>query len=412
MPNPNPALNAVVARCRASLDQRYQPIGQVRADFDAACDALEPPPTHAARAQAWRDVVGKPEAPVLRAVQPVARSAGAGQVSLYQGDVFALQADQWLCSAFQDTVSPSGGVWKAFWRSAARNGGSWSEHSPGGLVAVDPDRQVATLQRNPRAAGGLPTIVLFGRGSRRERSAHGAPDWPERVYFDGLQTARALAREGRLGRRIAMPVLFSELHGVPYEAAIAQQRAFALDLVRQQEGVREVQISVLGAPRADRLLAAWHLASGDQHATPRDAIAPWVANSVASLQAELRGSLSPDLPPWLCTALGEVLARLDEEPVYLNDVAVLARNVAERWAAARCARAGMKPNTSLASMVSQLRGKAGTPHRTLLYIDAIRELGNVGAHFQRAPHPLEPADLVTLLLGLQGVARLERELRG
>jgi hypothetical protein len=62
----------------------------------------------------------------------------------------------------------------------------------------------------------------------------GSDAWPEWVYFDGLRVCRQLQRETRLGRRIAMPVLFATQHRVRYETAIALQRLFALDLLRQE----------------------------------------------------------------------------------------------------------------------------------------------------------------------------------
>ena len=412
---PHPDLSAVVQRARLMLDEHNHPIGAVRRQFEQDCASLDPSPSKKAREDAWSEVVGRPTAPQLVAVQPVPRASSTGQVSLYQGDVFALQADQWICSAFYPDVSPTGGAWRSFWRRAARNGGSWSNQTPDDLVPLDPQGQVALLRTCPGAKDGLPTLVLFGRYSPRERTARAAAnptDWPERVYFDALHAVRQLGRTGKLGRRVAMPVLFSELHGVPYDQAIALQRQFALDLVRQEEQVQEVAISVLDEHRTGRLLQAWHLASGDTLASHRKQFPAWLRDTLAILVADLRQSLDHTLVPWLSEALGQVLDRIEADPVYLNDVAVLARSTTERWAEARCQQAGIKATQDLSSMVGQLRGRAGTPHRTLHYLDSIRVLGNVGAHFQKAPHPLEPTDLVTLLLGLQALVRLDKEFGG
>jgi hypothetical protein len=278
MPHTDPALLAIIDDAQRLLDHAYQPIGEVRAHFDRRCAALEPAPSKQAASEAWREVVGQVAPPNLLAVQTVARASTTGQVSLHRGDVFSLPADQWLCSAFHDSVSPTGGVWRSFWQAAARHGPSWTERQSHPPAPLDPDGQIALVDTCPGRTDGLPTIVLFGRYSPRERAAHqwGSPeDWPERVYFDGLLAARGLARRGQLGRRIAMPVLFSELHGVPYDRAIELQRAFALDLVRQEEGVQEVLISVLDDDDAQRLVQAWHLAAGDPHATLSDPLICW-----------------------------------------------------------------------------------------------------------------------------------------
>ena len=88
----------------------------------------------------------------------------------------------------------------------------------------------------------------------------------------------------------------------------------------------------------------------------------------------------------------------------------MVRNMIEKWAHQCCQNAGLKESINLAKMMSQLRVRSGSPNRSIQNLDALRELGNVGAHFNRAPHPLEPADLITMLVGLTAMIKLDSEL--
>lgn len=404
----DPRLVSLVDQCRHELDGRFHAVSTVRRRFDAGGAAFP----KAERERAWRAVMRRPARPSLLALQPVSRPGGTGQISLFQGDAFYLDADQWFGSAFRGVVDPSGGAWVGFWRAAARNGNAWADHRGLRMESVDPDQQLHLLDVNPAGKGGLPTLVIAGRFGRRHAQGEeeGSDAWPEWVYFDALRVCRRLQREGRLGSRVAMPVLFSELHGVPYARAIALQRRFALDLLRQEETVREVMISVLTPTAADALLDAWHLAAGDKDATLLTDLPPWVLKAIDTLEGDVRGALGTEDDAALRQGVQDVLQRLRKRPLYLNDIAVLARNVVEEWAQRRSTAAGLKSTANLASMVSHLRGRTGTPNRSLLYVDAIRELGNVGAHHRLAPHPLSSEDLVIILMGLKAMLRVEREL--
>jgi hypothetical protein len=406
----DPALRALVDRCRHELEHRFRSVADVRKVFEAgAGDAAK-----AQQDRAWAAVMRRPAPAELLAVHPVSRPGGTGQISLFQGDVFGLDADQWFGSSFRSVVDPSGGAWVGFWRAAARNGNAWADVGPPPMRSVDPDGQLHLLDVNPADRDGLPTLVMAGRFGRRHRQgeAQGSDDWPEWVYFDALRVCRQLQREGRLGTRIAMPVLFSTLHGVPYTRAIALQRRFALDLLRQEETVREVMISVLTPRAATALLEAWHLAAEDGPVTVASDIPAWVTAALDALEGDIRTMLGTEDDPALAEGVRSVLRRMRDERIYLNDIAVLARNVVEEWAQRHSVTAGLKSTANLASMVGHLRGRTGTPNRSLLYVDAIRELGNVGAHHRRAPHPLAAEDLVAILMGLKAMLAVERELGG
>ena len=364
----------------------------------------------------WGGRVMRPErVPELLAIQQVYRASGVGQISLFHGDVFQLPSDQWICSAFQGVISPSGGAWHGFWEAAGRAGQPWPVHDHPPISSIDRDHQIALLDVNPKKRGGLPTLVIFGRGSRRFINAQvngPSSDWVEEVYFDTLCLCRKLARTHQLGIRVASPLLFSTLHDVPFKDAIRLQRDFALDLLRQETSVQEVMISVYDQDQVDQLLEAWHLASGDHHVTHIDLVPEWIRNGISALSHELRElCLKPQsLDPYLIETLITLLKRLDSRSIFINDLAVMARNIVEKWAQQCCQKAGLKDDQTLATMVSQLRGRSGSPNRSIQYLDALRELGNVGAHFHVAPHPLEPVDILTILTGLIAMMTLNAEL--
>ena len=173
--------------------------------------------------------------------------------------------------------------------------------------------------------------------------------------------------------------------------------------------MREVMISVITSEDATELLEAWHLAAGDGLVTLADAIPGWVVAARDALEGDIRAMLGTEDDPALVEGVRAVLKRMRDERIYLNDIAVLARNVVEEWAQ-RHSVSGLKSTANLASMVGHLRGRSGTPNRSLLYVNAIRELGNVGAHHRRATDPLAAEDLVTILIGLKAMLAVEREL--
>ena len=411
LPEFSEELSQLIAISREALEDAYHPLAVVYARFHESAARALPELDEVTRQRAWGAVLRPQIKSDLRAVQLVPRAGRAGQISLYLADVFRLPAEQWLCSAFGQVVAPSGGAWCGFWRAAGRDSVAWTELTAPPIEPLGPDQQVFLLKVNPRARQGLPTVVLSGLGSQRYHQDSEGGRWPEWVYFDALRACRALGREGRLGRRVAMPVLFSSLHGIDYETAISLQRRFSLDLLRQEETVQEVMISVLDEPAMGALLEAWHLATGDHHVTSQDNIAGWIKTALNALEGELRSRLSGCSDQALEEGIRSVLQRVRAEPLYLNDVALLARNIVEDWAHGLCVSGGIKADMSLASMVSHLRGRSGTPNRSLLYVDAIRELGNVGAHFRRAPHPLLPEDLISIFLGLSALLQLNEELR-
>lgn len=413
-PNPD-EISSLIQRYRLILKSGIIGAAELKLNFigrvhelgiDRSADQLQ---------RLWNSQVMKPEmTPQLIGIQQVYRSSGTGQVSLFHGDVFQLSSEQWICSAFQDNVSPSGGAWNGFWAAAGRAGQAWNRNEDPPLRRVDPDNQVALLDVNPKRDGGFPTIVVFGMGSRRQAMAHlsdSSSDWIEAAYFDTLRICRILAREGRLGSRIACPILFSTLHGISFETSISLQRDFALDLLRQETSVREVMISVYQDEMVDHLLHAWHLASGDQNCIEFESLPDWIQQGVTQLSHELRLLFiqSHELELDLIEGLNALITKTKQSHLFLNDIAVLSRNILEQWAKASCAKARLKENENLATMISQLRGRSGSPNRSIHYLDAIRELGNVGAHFKVAPHPLEPTDLITILEGLIAMLKLNEE---
>ena len=364
----------------------------------------------------WGDVMQQNNSPTLEATRPVRRPSGTGQISLFKGDVYQLPADQWICSAFRWSISPSGGSWHGFWEAAGRTGQAWPKDNQPPLTIIEPDQQLACLNVNPSQKDGLPTIVLFGRGSRRFDLAQKSADpeaWVEEVYFDTLCLCRRLARQNKLGARIAAPLLFSSLHGIEFEKAISLQKSFALDLLRQETSVQEVMISIFQPDKLSNLLESWHLSSGDKHQTHRQHLPKWQITAIEELSNQLSELCLRDttLNPKVLDSLTNFIRQLKQESLYLNGLAVIARNIIESWAQDCCQKAGLKDNLNLATMVSQLRGRSGSPNRSIQYLDSIRELGNIGAHFNLAPHKLEPIDLITILTGLLAMMRLNNELK-
>ena len=169
-------------------------------------------------------------------------------------------------------------------------GQRWEELRPE-VHGLGGSRQVVALDSNPNDAGeqALPTIVLHGRYSDLWNGFYSqdARLCVERVYAEALFAARCLGRDNRLGRRIAMPVMFSALHGVPFELAIELQKDFATDLLSREATVQEVMICIF--QDGDRLLDAYQLAIGDQLSVAQAALEPWVRDGIMALSAQLRG---------------------------------------------------------------------------------------------------------------------------
>ena len=245
------------------------------------------------------------------------------------------------------------GAWQGFWRAAGRVGQPWSEDDQPPLIMVNPDEQIGILEVNPKKAGGLATLVLFGVGSRRFNQAFEEADphrWVEEVYFEALCICRRLARQNKLGARVASPIMFSELHGVPFDDAIRLQRSFALDLLHEEPTVQEVMISVYRPEQTHQLLTAWHIASGDKHSTHKSELPGWVQQALSVLSHELRAQClrSSSLSPNVIDHVKVFLNRLEQESFFLNDLAVMARNIIEKWAQLCCQRAGLKDHVNLA----------------------------------------------------------------
>jgi hypothetical protein len=108
--------------------------------------------------------------------------------------------------------------------------------------------------------------------------------------------------------------------------------------------------------------------------------------------------------------MGSLLARLSEEELQLNDLSVQTRAVCEGWLTRRIESKGLKKLDSLKAKVDGVRPYTGSPSRQILYLEALRELGNVGAHASVAPQPLAPEDLITLTIGLRTMVELHPEM--
>ena len=242
---------------------------------------------------------------------------------------FSLPADQWFCSSFQDACSPSGGVWNLLehccsgWVSAGRSCAS-TVHGAGGRQSGGGLGQ--QLHRCRRASTAHHRFAWTGYSDLwNEFYSQDARLCVERVYAGG-PFRRAVWSGQPVGGCIAMPVMFSALHGVPLSWPELQR--ILPPTCCPEATVQEVMICIF--QDGDRLLD-YQLAIGDQPSVAQAALEPWVEMASrpfrsASRRLESAGRL-------LCSgSLQDFLGRLDRSPLYLNDLATHARAIVEKWA--------------------------------------------------------------------------------
>lgn len=276
---------------------------------------------------------------------------------------------------------------------------------------VQQNKQIAILNTNPKYSKNQtrPTIVIHGRFSQAYREFHSTADdlWVEKAYSDALFAIRQLSKQGRTGSRLAMPILFSELHNLDYQRALELQKEFAIDILQREPHIREIMITTYN--QSEMLLEAYHQIIDDNLVLSKSNIPSWISSAIEHLSDDIRQHVPSLKDDGLQNSILACLGRISTDTIYLNDIAVLTRTILEKWSLSTHT---LMPNSrkKLYDSISKLRSLSGSPNRTIFYIDGLRELGNVGAHQAIAPHPLEKEDLITLLLGIKAILRLHVEI--
>ena len=265
----------------------------------------------------------------------------------------------------------------------------WGEHSQVG------DTSVVTFETMEAFSQKFPLISLnmvgadIKKGGSREEFEYSL----RKSLFSLLFACRELARNGRLGRIVGLPLLGTGDQGLPISTVATFLKQFAEDALSTIDHLDEVVICAFSESNAKSLSAEFKSLYNQSPLIEKEKLPEWQRNTIQSLIQNIHQKKHV-LPEESQTYLMDILGRFEQESLDKEGIATAARVFLQK------ALHATKNDNKLMHKIDEINSM-GTPNIWASHMHMIRIIGNTAGHPTGAFRRVSPDDLISLLMGLK-----------